>query len=137
MRSVIYLALLGAFSMITPLPAQAETITFEHGADCRKNTDKGCTGDDVKCYNAPADRIIMRSSLKWANSVSGKNGSCGPTFSDMKSVGVTTTGGSKFSITEPSKLCIRAHIESGSGYSNLGKGFNVKCKATFDLEETD
>ncbi|MGZ2408619.1 hypothetical protein [Rhizobium ruizarguesonis] len=137
MRFIVYLGLLGALSMVAPLQAQAETITFEQGADCRKNTDKGCTGDEVKCYNAPADRIIMRSTMKMETGASGKNGSCGPTFGDMKSVAVTTAGGGKFTITEPSKLCVRAHIESGSGYSNLGKGFNVKCKATFELEETN
>jgi hypothetical protein len=48
---------------------------------------------------------------------------------------VTTENGMPIELEEPSTLCINAHIESGSGVMNLGKGFEVQCNATFDILE--
>ncbi len=82
-----------------PYAAAADTITFDNGADCRKNTDRGCTGEEVKCYQSPADHIIMRSTLKVDTNPSGKSPRCEVSFKDMKTVSVTTSSGQKFDIT--------------------------------------
>jgi len=127
------LSMVGCF----PTTASAEAITFNYGAECRKNDTGGCTGDQTSCYSAPQDRIIIQSSVKVTNTHSGKSPRCIVGYRDMRKVPVTTAGGMKFDLNEPTKLCINAHIESGGGPKDLGKGFNVKCTATFNLVETD
>jgi hypothetical protein len=54
---------------------------------------------------------------------------------NIKAINVTTENGMPIELEEPSTICINAHIESGSGVMNSGKGFEVQCNATFDIHE--
>lgn len=78
--------------------------------ECRKTSGRGCTTNELRCSSAARNTKIITSSVTVANNGSlGKNATC------------------LVEKTSESKVCVRGHIESGSGLTNLMQVFYVDC----------
>ncbi len=123
-------------SVVFALIAQAglsDTVTLR--AECRKSSDRGCTASYPVCHTAPDGKFIRASSLS-PGSVLGywsMNPSCGSP--EVGSLLPYTIPGTDLETQLPLSFCANLHVESGSGFSSIGKVAYVDCAYSFSLSD--
>lgn len=122
--------------VVFAMTAQAglsDTVTLR--AECRKGSDRGCTASYPVCYTAPDGKFIRASSLS-PGSVLGywsKNPRCGSP--EVGSLLPYTIPGTDLETQLPLSFCAHLHVESGSGFSSIGKVAYVNCEYSFSLSD--
>lgn len=102
--------------------------------ECRKGSDRGCTAHGPACYQAPAGKYIKSGTLSKVGQVVNfwsKQPRC--LAAETTSSIPYTFPGTDIIASLDTGFCATLHIESGSGFSNLGKVAFVNCKYTFEL----
>lgn len=106
--------------------ATADTLEFK-SKTCRKGNDKGCTAAGLSCAMAPKGKFITPGSFGGKGSVKSywkKNPVCGASQPGRT---VTLTHPDIGEYTQAVELCAPTHIESGSGFGDIGKVAFVNC----------
>lgn len=120
--------------IVLVLTAQAglsDTVTLR--AECRKGSDRGCTASYPVCYTAPNGKFIRASSMS-PGSILGywsKKPRCGAP--EVGSLLPYTIPGTDLETQLPLSFCAHLHVESGSGFINIGKVAYVDCEYSFSL----
>lgn len=129
MRTLVFAAAL----VLSPAVGSSETVTLR--AECRKGSDRGCTASYPVCHTAPDGKFIRASSLS-PGSVLGywsKNPRCGAP--EVGSLLPYTIPGTDLETQLPLSFCAHLHVESGSGFSGIGKVAYVDCEYSFSLSD--
>lgn len=122
-------ALATALFFCSVASAVAETATLR--VECRKTSDRGCTGHQRVCFSTPNGHYMVEGSVSEGsvNNSWGKNATCGPANPD----GYVAVSGTNlpFPPSYPTQFCASLHIESGSGLNNLGQVAFVNCNYSY------
>jgi len=115
--------------------ASAETVTLR--VECRKDSDRGCTASGRACSAIGDSRYIVPGSPSGGTVQNywSKNPRCGAPEADGY-VAVPDTG-LPYPPSYATQVCASLHVESGSGFANLGKVAFVNCNyqvRTFAIE---
>lgn len=101
-------------------------------AECRKGGTGGCTAhinNNVSCKAAPAGWVIHVDSIRTGSEgAKGKQIICRHEVQGTRTV-KTFLGNTQFA----TKICVRAHIESGGGGGRIGTVFYNKCISTYNI----
>lgn len=101
-------------------------------AECKKVNTDGCTdhiNDNVNCKAAPPGWLIHVDSVS-----AGSTGAygiqiiCRPEYSNL-----TTRESMLGPVQTATRICLRAHIESGGGGRKIGTTFYNNCRATYNI----
>jgi len=119
--------------LLAAFPGHALGDTAILRGECRKGSDRGCSVDVRSCYEAPQGFYIVDGSLS-QGSVDGywnRNPICGP---------AEVTAFSRYLIPQTvvvaelaKAFCASLHVESGSGFADIGRVAYINCSYSFDL----
>lgn len=119
---------LGASVLVGPEVSLAqEAHTFVLRQECRKTSDRGCTGSGQVCHNAPEGYFFAAGqtvSGQIVNRLSPRTHFCREATTGA--TGVPIAGG----FMAPTSMCAQLHVESGGGFANINQVFFINCSYT-------
>ena len=129
---IFFAASFFCFGLSSVAEAQSSPGSHPVRAQCKKSSSGGCTGDTGwVCYDAPLGYGIYELSVRAGSTgAKGKQIICNTKMEGKSKIIQSPIVGD---VKLFSKICLNAHIESGSGFGNIGQTFYNNCVASFTL----
>ena len=132
---IVFIGLFSALAFSEPALAQKTTEAVLR-VECRKTSDRGCTGRGDQVIAAPAGYYIVRDSISPGqvlntNNRGGYRPLCGP--ARMAGSVPFPVPGTDIIADLFTSAVASLHVESGSGGGDLNKVFFVNCRYTYQV----
>lgn len=125
-------ALTASFMIVFPSVSWGGETVFR--TECKKTDDRGCTADGPVCYTAPHGKAINPGSLPAQGTVVNhwnKEPRCGKAVAGQLEYFQVPGAQSGVVAAYVTGFCANIHIESGSGFDNIGSNAFVNCRYGF------